>query len=52
VRTPHDVDPFANMRREARRIARDHPDRLLTTKDVFKNLVADGAGGSGNDDHV
>jgi hypothetical protein len=51
MRAPHNIDSFADMRREARRVARDHANRFLTTKDTLKNLVSDSAGWSSNDDH-
>ena len=52
VRALHNVDSFADMRRETRRVACDHADWLLATKNVLENLAADGAVGSGHDDHV
>jgi hypothetical protein len=40
------------MRGKAGRVARDHPDRLAAPEDAAQDLVADQAGGRGDDDHV
>ena len=52
MRPLHDLDTLPCLRGKAGRVAGDHPDRLPGAEDVAQDLVADQAGGRGDDDHV
>lgn len=51
VRSLHDLDALARLRGKPGGIAHDHADGLSAVEDVVEDLVADLAGGSGDDDH-
>ena len=52
MRSLHDLDALARLRREARGVARDHANRLAAVENVLEDLVADSARGRGDDDHM
>jgi hypothetical protein len=52
VRTLHDLDAVARLRGDPSGVAGDDPDRLAAAEEMLQNLVADGAGRSGDDDHA
>ena len=52
VRPLDDLDALAYVRGKAGGVAHDHADRLVAVEHVAQNLVADQAGGRGDDDHV
>jgi hypothetical protein len=52
VRTLHDLDVVARLRGDPSGVAGDDPDRLAAAEEMLQNLVADGAGRGGDDDHA
>jgi hypothetical protein len=51
VRSRNHLDALECLRRQARRIADDHADRLVGRERSIEDLMADQAGGGGDDDH-
>ena len=51
VRSLHNVDSFACLGRQARRVAHDHANRFPAVEDIPENLAADLPRRSGDDDH-
>jgi len=50
VRALDDIETLADVGRESRRVAGDDAELFAAVEQVVENLVADEAGGSGDDD--